>query len=43
GHQALHARVLGFVHPTSGKRLHFEAPPPADFLSALTALRPASP
>ncbi len=39
GHQALHARVLGFVHPTTGKRLHFEAPPPADFLSALTALR----
>ena len=31
GHQALHARVLGFVHPTTGERVRFEAPPPADF------------
>ena len=29
GRQALHARVLGFVHPVSGERLHFEAPLPA--------------
>lgn len=28
--QALHAAVLGFVHPVSGQRLHFETPPPAD-------------
>ncbi len=39
GHQALHARLLGFTHPTTGKRVRFEAPPPADFESALAALR----
>ena len=39
GHQALHARVLGFVHPGSGKPVRFEAPPPADFAEALAALR----
>lgn len=38
-HQALHARVLGFVHPTTGARVRFEAPPPADFDRALAALR----
>jgi 23S rRNA pseudouridine1911/1915/1917 synthase len=39
GRQALHAAVLGFVHPTSGERLRFEAPPPADFAAALDTLR----
>lgn len=39
GHQALHARILGFVHPTSGDTLRFESPPPPDFLAALQALR----
>lgn len=39
GHQALHARVLGFVHPTTGKAMRFEAAPPADFATALAALR----
>jgi 23S rRNA pseudouridine1911/1915/1917 synthase len=39
GHQALHARVLGFVHPTTQKRVHFESPPPADFARALEELR----
>jgi 23S rRNA pseudouridine1911/1915/1917 synthase len=39
GHQALHARVLGFVHPTTGERVRFEAPPTADFTRALEALR----
>lgn len=39
GHQALHARVLGFVHPRSGRTLRFESPPPADFQAALEALR----
>lgn len=29
--QALHARSLGFVHPGSGKEVHFEAAPPAGF------------
>jgi len=39
GHQALHARVLGFVHPTTGERVHFDAPPPSDFQRALDQLR----
>jgi 23S rRNA pseudouridine1911/1915/1917 synthase len=39
GHQALHARVLGFVHPRSGRTLRFESPPPEDFRAALDALR----
>lgn len=38
-HQALHARLLGFVHPITGERLSFASAPPADFLSALTSLR----
>jgi 23S rRNA pseudouridine1911/1915/1917 synthase len=33
--QALHARSLGFVHPTSGQHLFFEAELPADFTSVL--------
>jgi len=36
---ALHARVLGFVHPVTGKHVRFEVDPPADFEVALTALR----
>jgi 23S rRNA pseudouridine1911/1915/1917 synthase len=39
GHQALHARLLGFTHPTTGARVRFTAPPPSDFLVALTTLR----
>jgi 23S rRNA pseudouridine1911/1915/1917 synthase len=39
GRQALHAAVLGFVHPKSGEALRFAAPPPADFERALAALR----
>jgi len=39
GHQALHARVLGFVHPTTGQALRFEAPWPADFIEAVETLR----
>lgn len=38
GHQALHARVLGFVHPRSGQRVRFEVDPPADFAEALREL-----
>ena len=30
--QALHAAVLGFVHPITGQALRFETPPPADML-----------
>lgn len=36
--QALHARVLGFVHPTTGRTLRFEAPWPEDFAAAVRAL-----
>jgi 23S rRNA pseudouridine1911/1915/1917 synthase len=36
---ALHARVLGFVHPVTGKKIRFEIDPPADFEVILTALR----
>ena len=39
GRQALHAAVLGFVHPVSGESLRFEVAPPADFARALEALR----
>jgi 23S rRNA pseudouridine1911/1915/1917 synthase len=39
GHQALHARLLAFVHPATGVRVTFEAPPPDDFARALQALR----
>jgi 23S rRNA pseudouridine1911/1915/1917 synthase len=38
-HPALHARILGFVHPITSERLRFEVAPPADFEVALTALR----
>ena len=39
--QALHAKVLGFEHPTTGETLRFERPAPEDFQKlreALTAL-----
>jgi 23S rRNA pseudouridine1911/1915/1917 synthase len=39
GRQALHAQVLGFVHPASGERVRFEVEPPADFARALSELR----
>ena len=39
GRQALHARVLGFHHPKTGKWVEFEAAPPDDFMAALAALR----
>lgn len=39
-HQALHARLLGFVHPITGEQIVRAAPPPAEFLGALAALRP---
>ncbi len=35
----LHATELGFIHPRSGKDLHFDDPPPPDFQSALARLR----
>jgi 23S rRNA pseudouridine1911/1915/1917 synthase len=39
GHQALHARVLGFVHPGTQERMRFDVDPPRDFAEALAALR----
>ena len=35
----LHAFQLAFIHPRSGKRVHFEAPLPKDFEQVLKALR----
>lgn len=37
--QALHAKVLGFVHPSTGQRLEFEAPLPADMEQQIDLLR----
>jgi 23S rRNA pseudouridine1911/1915/1917 synthase len=37
--QALHAHRLSFLHPADGRRLTFEAPPPADFVALLARLR----
>ncbi len=33
--QALHAQTLGFVHPSSGKEVQFETPPPEGFSTVL--------
>ena len=37
--QALHAKRLSFVHPTSGERVSFECPLPENFEKALALLR----
>lgn len=37
--QALHARCLGFVHPTTGKKMHFESALPSDIAQLLKLLR----
>ena len=37
---ALHARMLGFVHPTTGKEMVFESPLPADFQAVLAKWDP---
>jgi len=37
--QALHAGLLAFEHPVSGKTLRFESPYPADFVRLLSALQ----
>ena len=36
---ALHAYRLAFRHPDDGRRLQFEAPPPADFADLVARLR----
>lgn len=42
GGVALHAGVLGFVHPATGAWLRFEVPPPPAFQALLEALRAAN-
>lgn len=37
--QALHARVLGFVHPTTGQYMEFEAPLPESFEKLLMRIK----
>jgi 23S rRNA pseudouridine1911/1915/1917 synthase len=37
--QALHARTLGFIHPTTGVQMDFECPIPEDFEGALKRWR----
>jgi 23S rRNA pseudouridine1911/1915/1917 synthase len=37
--QALHAQRLGLVHPATGVAAQWEAPPPADLVALLAALR----
>ena len=37
--QALHARTLGFTHPRTGERLHFEAPLPEDMAALIEKWR----
>ncbi len=39
GRQALHASVLGFMHPRTGETLRFESPLPADLERLRAALR----
>jgi 23S rRNA pseudouridine1911/1915/1917 synthase len=39
GRQALHAAELAFVHPVTGKPLHFELPLPPDMAALANALR----
>lgn len=38
----LHAMVLGFKHPCTGKYMHFSCPPPVDFAELLSQLRKIS-
>lgn len=38
GRQALHAAVLGFEHPVTGRPMHFESGPPGDLAGLIAAL-----
>ena len=40
--QALHAKFLGFIHPRTGKEMHFEATRPFDFDKMIKSLIKAS-
>jgi len=37
--QALHAKTLGFIHPTTGEKMHFESKMPEDIENALEKWR----
>ncbi len=37
--QALHAARLGLVHPSEGREMHWEVPPPADMQALIETLR----
>lgn len=37
--QALHAKTLGFEHPTTGQQMHFDSPLPDDLASAIDRWR----
>ena len=37
--QTLHAKILGITHPSTGKYMEFDAPPPEYFMSLLDKLR----
>jgi len=39
GGQVLHAGVLGFIHPSTGEYMEFEAPLPVDYVQLLEELR----
>ena len=41
GHQALHARLLGFVHPATGREVRWESALPEDIERAVARLRAA--
>ncbi|RTL72632.1 MAG: RluA family pseudouridine synthase [Hyphomicrobiales bacterium] len=43
GRQALHAALLGFEHPVTGKPMRFESPLPADMRALQEALRGRAP
>ncbi|MDA9092198.1 hypothetical protein N9J56_02795 [Pelagibacteraceae bacterium] len=40
--QALHAKSLGFVHPTTKKFMNFDSKPPQDFKKILNLLNKLS-
>ena len=37
--QGLHAKTLGFVHPTTGKEMNFDSPVPADMTALINKMR----
>ena len=37
--QFLHAKSLGFIHPSTNKKIHFEIPLPQDLLKLVKKLR----